>query len=168
MPSLVVRNHASTSVANGFPKNPLETSLEKNFRTRPNHVYRSQEKVDINCQDADGVTILHLAAMRSEALLLYLVEEGADPVILTKTGRNALHLACRARKSNIVGYLCEVSIDIYHFQYSIFLNESSELISLTELQDDDQPARFLWQNSTPRRLHVRLSRIGSSSSPGRC
>ncbi|TVY33699.1 Ankyrin [Lachnellula occidentalis] len=94
------------------PRNAVNMKLEERFQERLELpllgiFQRSQEKVDINCQDADGVTILHLAAMRSEVLLLYLVEEGADPVILTKTDRNALHLACRARKSNVVGYLCK-------------------------------------------------------------
>jgi ankyrin repeat protein len=50
--------------------------------------------------------------MRSEARLFYLLGEGANPNILTKKGRNALHLACRARQSNIVGYLCQVSFNI--------------------------------------------------------
>ncbi|KUJ10009.1 ankyrin [Mollisia scopiformis] len=66
---------------------------------------RNPEVVDINAQDAEGVTLLHLAAMRSEARLFYLLEEGADPSILTKDGRNALHLACRAREGNVVEYL---------------------------------------------------------------
>lgn len=68
------------------------------------------EMVDINSEDTDGVTILHLAAMRSETLLFYLLEQGGKLGNLTKKGRNALHLACRARQSNIVQYLCHVSI----------------------------------------------------------
>ena len=68
------------------------------------------EMVDINSEDTDGVTILHLAAMRSETLLFYLLELGGKLDNLTKKGRNALHLACRARQSNIVQYLCHVSI----------------------------------------------------------
>ncbi|KAH6665101.1 ankyrin repeat-containing domain protein [Halenospora varia] len=63
--------------------------------------------VDINAQDADGMTIFHLAALRSDTLMFYLIEQGADPHILTKNRRNALHLACRARQSNVVGYLCQ-------------------------------------------------------------
>jgi hypothetical protein len=87
-------------------------------RIGSNRVFRSPEKVDINSQDADGVTILHLAAMRSTARLFYLVEKGSDPSILTRKDRNVLHLACRARQSNIVGYLCQVSINIYYFPFS--------------------------------------------------
>lgn len=50
--------------------------------------------------------------MRSEARLAYLLGEGADPAALTKNKRNALHVACRARQSKIVGYLCSVSLII--------------------------------------------------------
>lgn len=64
--------------------------------------------VDLNAQDSDGVTLLHLAAMRCEAFMFYLLQLGADPHKLTKNGRNALHLACRARQSNVVEYLCKV------------------------------------------------------------
>ncbi len=66
----------------------------------------------MNAQDCAGVTILHLAALRLETRMFYLLEEGADPFLLTKQGRNALHLACRARQSNIVGYLSKVSLRI--------------------------------------------------------
>ncbi|KAH8648295.1 ankyrin repeat-containing domain protein [Tricladium varicosporioides] len=66
----------------------------------------NKETADINAQDVDGVTIFHLAALHSETLVFYLVDQGADPYILTKNERNALHLACRARQSNVVGYLC--------------------------------------------------------------
>jgi ankyrin repeat protein len=44
--------------------------------------------------------------------MFYLLEQGADPAILTRTGRNALHLAARARQSNVVGYLSQVSFDV--------------------------------------------------------
>jgi len=74
--------------------------------------------VDINAQDSDGVTIFHLAALRSETRMFYLLGEGADPTILTEKKRNALHLACRARETNVVGYLCQVSLGFYYFLLS--------------------------------------------------
>lgn len=70
---------------------------------------RRGDSFDINLQDADGVTLLHLAALRSEALVFLMIEEGADPEIVTNDKRNALHLACRARQSNVVGFLSKVS-----------------------------------------------------------
>lgn len=73
--------------------------------------------VDLNTQDSDGVTLFHLAAMRCEARMFYMLEQDADPFLLTKYGRNALHLACRARQSNVVGYLCHVSLRIL-YQFS--------------------------------------------------
>ena len=66
----------------------------------------------MNVQDCAGVTIFHLAALRSETRMFYLLEEGVDPFLLTKQGRNALHLACRACQSNVVGYLCKVSLRV--------------------------------------------------------
>jgi len=47
--------------------------------------------------------------------MFYLLGEGADPAILTGKNRNALHLACRARQSNVVGYLCQVSLSFHYF-----------------------------------------------------
>jgi hypothetical protein len=56
------------------------------------------------------VTVFHLAALRSETRMFYSLGEGADPTILTEKKRNTLHLACRARQSNAVGYLSQVSL----------------------------------------------------------
>ncbi len=65
------------------------------------------------------MTIFHLAALRSETRLYYLLGEGADSGILTNKGRNALHLACRARQSNVVGYLCQVSSGSRHLLFPV-------------------------------------------------
>ncbi|RDL32415.1 Ankyrin [Venustampulla echinocandica] len=92
----VYRNHIHERFDERF-----EIPLLKLFR-------RSQDIFDINSQDVDGLTIFHLTALRSHARVFYLLEEGADPSLLTKKGRSALHLACRARQSNIVEYLCQI------------------------------------------------------------
>ena len=68
----------------------------------------------------DGVTLLHLAALRSETRMFYLIEQGGDPEISTKNGRNLLHLAARARQVNVVGYLCQVSF--FLLEREIFLS----------------------------------------------
>jgi ankyrin repeat protein len=60
------------------------------------------------------MTVFHLAVLRSETRMFYLLGEGADPTILTEKKRNALHLACRARQSNAVGYLCQVSLGVHY------------------------------------------------------
>ena len=93
-----------------FPSNCFSQMKDSMYWSTANFSCRSKETVDINAQDADGVTIFHLAAMRSELCLFHLLDQGSDPFILTKKRRNALHLACRARQSNIVGYLCHVSL----------------------------------------------------------
>ncbi|KAE9375050.1 ankyrin [Stipitochalara longipes BDJ] len=68
---------------------------------------RNKQIVDISAADIDGVTLLHLAALRSEGLLFYLIDEGANPTMVTKKDRNLLHLAARARQANVVEYLCD-------------------------------------------------------------
>ncbi|KAH8807526.1 ankyrin repeat-containing domain protein [Xylogone sp. PMI_703] len=95
-------------------------SLDERFYERHevpllNVFRRNQEIFDINSKDSEGLTVLHLAAIHSEALLFYLLGEGADASVLTTDERSILHLACRARQSNIVGYLCQVSpaVQIY-------------------------------------------------------
>ena len=58
-------------------------------------------------QDKDGLTPLHIASIHSEEHFVRLLDAGANASILTKDGRSALHLAARARKSNIVGLLLQ-------------------------------------------------------------
>ncbi|KAG9233790.1 ankyrin repeat-containing domain protein [Amylocarpus encephaloides] len=79
---------------------------------------RGKEVLDMDSQDIDGITLLHLAALRSETRMVYLIEQGADPSILTRMGRNVLHLACRARESNVVGYLCHRYKEMVNLQDS--------------------------------------------------
>ena len=62
-------------------------------------------KLDIDAQDNEGMTALHFAVTRSEAHVARLIDTGAYPTIVTKKGQNLLHLASRARKSNILGFL---------------------------------------------------------------
>jgi ankyrin repeat protein len=60
---------------------------------------------DINTPDQDGITALHLASMISPYLVEKLLAAGADPTQTTRDGMNVLHLAARARQSDIVGML---------------------------------------------------------------
>jgi ankyrin repeat protein len=62
---------------------------------------------DINMQDNDGLSALHLSAMRSEFDVARLLDAGADPTLVTKDGRTVLHVACRARRSGVVGLLLD-------------------------------------------------------------
>jgi len=59
----------------------------------------------IDTPDRDGITALHIASMMSQYLVKKLLTAGADPMQTTCDGMNALHLAARARNSNIVGLL---------------------------------------------------------------
>jgi ankyrin repeat protein len=66
---------------------------------------KSGDMFDVNIQDNEGLSALHLSAMRTELEVARLLDAGADPTLVTKEGRTALHLACRARRSGIVGFL---------------------------------------------------------------
>ncbi len=81
---------------------------------------RNNQIVDINAIDLDGVTLLHLAALRSETRLFYLIEDGGDPTVVTKKGRNLLHIAARARQANVVGFLCGVSFNTDPYVLNFF------------------------------------------------
>lgn len=62
---------------------------------------------DIDTPDKEGITALHIASMMSQYLVKKLLAAGADPKRTTCDGMTALHLAARARQSNIVGMLTE-------------------------------------------------------------
>ncbi len=50
--------------------------------------------VDVNLRDFDGFTPLHNAAARGDnALILYLLEQGADPHLVARTGQSTLDAA---------------------------------------------------------------------------
>ncbi|WYZ40004.1 hypothetical protein EsH8_IV_000345 [Colletotrichum jinshuiense] len=62
---------------------------------------------NINAQDRDGIAPLHMAATVSDHYTRRLLDAGADPSIKTNEGLTPLHLAARARQSNIVGILLD-------------------------------------------------------------
>ncbi|PMD29241.1 ankyrin [Hyaloscypha variabilis F] len=93
-------------------RNSISKHIDERFYERDeipllNLFRKNNQVVDINAIDLDGLTLLHLAALRSETRLFYLIEDSGDPTIVTKKGRNLLHIAARARQANLVGYLCE-------------------------------------------------------------
>ncbi|KAJ4292522.1 hypothetical protein N0V90_009185 [Kalmusia sp. IMI 367209] len=61
--------------------------------------------MDLNEADNYGVRPLHIAASISEANVLSLLRAGSDPYALTFESQTALHIAARARQSNVVGLL---------------------------------------------------------------
>jgi ankyrin repeat protein len=74
------------------------------------------EGIDINARDDEGITPLHLAVISTSPCAVeyvnVLLNQGADLPILTKEGKNALHLACRARNTATVGYLLDQAADL--------------------------------------------------------
>ncbi|KAK6069961.1 hypothetical protein SCUP234_10376 [Seiridium cupressi] len=60
---------------------------------------------DVDARDRDGASALHLASMMSEYLVKDLLAAGADPAGMTPEGLTPLHLAARARQSNVIGML---------------------------------------------------------------
>jgi ankyrin repeat protein len=66
---------------------------------------------DLNCQDQDGITPLHLAVTCSEVTVRRMLQAGADATIPTFEGLTPLHLAARSRQANIVGLILELLKD---------------------------------------------------------
>ena len=60
---------------------------------------------NIDQRDHLGLTALHLASTVSEYTTKKLLDAGADPTLATLEGLTPLHLAARARDSNVVGLL---------------------------------------------------------------
>ncbi|KAL6232821.1 hypothetical protein BDW75DRAFT_216707 [Aspergillus navahoensis] len=61
----------------------------------------------LNLADHDGAAPIHFAATISETLVAKLISRGADPTSTTKEGLNLLHIASRARQTNVIGLLLE-------------------------------------------------------------
>ena len=64
----------------------------------------------VDLQDEEGFTALHLASLMSEVSVDRLIKADADFNLMTAAGENALHLACRARKADIVALLLHHSV----------------------------------------------------------
>lgn len=77
---------------------------------------------DINQHDNHGLTAVHLASTISEFVTKKLLDAGADPARKTNDGLTPLHLAARARQSNILGLL----LDFESVKCLDFLNAKDE------------------------------------------
>lgn len=60
---------------------------------------------NINASDHFGMTALHIAAERSQALVKGLLGVGGDPLGKTSDGKSALHIAVCAQEVNALGLL---------------------------------------------------------------
>lgn len=61
--------------------------------------------LQLDARDSQGLTPLHLAVTHSHLETSRLIAAGADLFAVDNKQRNVIHLACRAREDNIVGYL---------------------------------------------------------------
>lgn len=98
------------NAVNGNGSTALHVYQEKGFVPYHNnysldchliHAINEESDVGFEIRDNNGLTPLHMAAMRSEMDVSMLVAFGANLIFLTGDGQNVLHLACRARRSNI-------------------------------------------------------------------
>ncbi|KAF4457192.1 Ankyrin-3 [Fusarium austroafricanum] len=88
------------------------TDFHNNKLTHFLDVLNMNGEVNLEIRDNDGLSPFHLAAMRSEFEVASFMSLGADLNHLTSDSQNILHLACRARKANIVGQILESLPDI--------------------------------------------------------
>ncbi|KAJ4324659.1 hypothetical protein N0V84_003783 [Fusarium piperis] len=76
---------------------------------------KNSHDADFEIRDNDGLTALHMAAMKSGVQVFRLVAAGANLGSLARDSQNVLHLACRARKSSVVaqilGHLGNVDVN---------------------------------------------------------
>jgi ankyrin repeat protein len=135
----LVRNYASgdgasrVTIMNLFLKLGVSTTAQNYLGQTPLHIACGSKptqhlgsKVDpfdfilnchidsINTGDFHGVRPIHLAATISEQNVATLIRNGADCSISTHEGRNLLHIASRARQSNVVGLILEHFLSIGH------------------------------------------------------
>ncbi|KAL5258380.1 hypothetical protein ACHWQZ_G009025 [Mnemiopsis leidyi] len=72
-----------------------------------------EKKVDVNIQDSEGQTALHLAAGRGDLQVIkYLWEKGADVNIQDSRGEAALHRAADRGHLQVIKYLWEKGADV--------------------------------------------------------
>ncbi|KAL3484484.1 ankyrin repeat-containing domain protein [Aspergillus germanicus] len=65
----------------------------------------------INAADNQGRYPVHFAAMSSEIMVVWLIENGADILVQTYKGRSPLHKAAAAGQSDVVGLLLETYLE---------------------------------------------------------
>jgi ankyrin repeat protein len=108
------------NATNNNGSTPLHLHQEKDCRyydrdNRKRHhfidVLNSNHGVDFGVLDNNGLSAFHIAATKSEAEVAKFIGCGVDINLRTSDSRNALHLACEARKPNITGQLLMRGID---------------------------------------------------------
>ncbi|KAJ4238431.1 hypothetical protein NW757_013059 [Fusarium falciforme] len=104
IPVNAVNKHGQTAL-HVFIDKFCQENKSKEQRTDFIYAIKDDSSVDFEIQNNDGLTAIHMAAMRSAVQVFQLVDAGANLSSLTRDSQNVLHLACRARKSNIVAQI---------------------------------------------------------------
>ncbi|KAH7198791.1 ankyrin repeat-containing domain protein [Fusarium flagelliforme] len=112
VPVNAVNKQGSTPLHLYQEQEPREASKDEKEGYHFIEMLSSGSVVDLEILDNDGFSPLHIAATRSEVEVAQLIDRGVDVNVRTSDSQNALHMACRARKSNIVAYLLKQGIDI--------------------------------------------------------
>ncbi|KAL1606531.1 hypothetical protein SLS60_003936 [Paraconiothyrium brasiliense] len=106
------RNNAGRTAVHILASRPSgEYHTYRSYSSVPGHqnifelLISTSKNVDMS--DNEGLTALHLASTVSELHVKILLDAGSDATIASFGGLTPLHLAARARQSNIVGQLLE-------------------------------------------------------------
>jgi|GEM_PF-6677575 len=90
---------------------------------------------NINFQNTDGMTLLHSAMFmkKSEGLICYLLENGANPNIKDSAGDTALHIAVRMSDVSKVNILLNYETNMYKIDRFIKNNQDKNPLEIARV-----------------------------------
>jgi len=115
---LILKYGIDTKVRNNLGQSPLHIAVgvsvsDRDRKPGPAEFLMGPRcQCDVSAADNRNVRPIYVAATLSEHRVRQLLDKGVYPDALTNEGQSALHIACRARQSNIVGLLTELYLSI--------------------------------------------------------
>ncbi|KAK7413620.1 hypothetical protein QQX98_007483 [Neonectria punicea] len=111
----------------------------------------------IDVQDLRGLNPLHYAASTADYTVDLLLRKGANPFVSTREGMNALHIASRCRKSNILGR-------ILHHMKRLNPSRAIEAVNQKDISEYT-PLHYACRSGRPESVGLLLE-AGAEAEPG--